>query len=516
MGLLLNACSVGDDRSTETRPTATAPGPNGPVGSTRTLPRLRARVDPVNGGRIVDDHNREVVLRGVNVNALVDYWKGSNRFPTVFPLAEDDPATMAGLGFNAVRLLLSWSKVEPEPGRYDESYLRRASAVVDRLSKVGIYSIIDLHQDAWGPTLAAPEGTICPAGSSPALGWDGAPGWATLDRGAARCAPGGTRELSAAVRAAWMSFFADGAGPGGVGVQSRYVSMLGHVAGFFSGADAVAGLDVMNEPNAFGDDEQARLSAFYAKALSRIRAAEADAGGGRHLVLFEPSALWSTLGKGAPPNFAHDDDIVYAPHIYTGGFTNGPITADAFAPAIEEAKAWGGVPVLTGEWGADPDRAADPSDGYFDEHLDLQDEFGVSSTLWTWRESCGDPHKIGSLRAGDVPTVWGLFEVDCRTNAVAGVRRPLADALRRGFVRFAPGRLRSHTWARATKELRAAGEGASPGVELVAWYPCRSGTTPMASAGGGLRDVRSTSGSAGCIVSATTTGRSWSLRVSPG
>jgi hypothetical protein len=38
------------------------------------LPAVFAEPDPVNGGRIMDVEGREVLLRGVNVNALVEYW----------------------------------------------------------------------------------------------------------------------------------------------------------------------------------------------------------------------------------------------------------------------------------------------------------------------------------------------------------------------------------------------------------------------------------------------------------
>ncbi len=93
----------------------------------------------------------------MNVNALAEYWKGS-RFPTVFPLARKDPARMAAIGWNAVRLLVSWSRIEPRPGRYDRAYLGQVASTVRTLARRGIYTIVDLHQDAWGPSLAAPAG----------------------------------------------------------------------------------------------------------------------------------------------------------------------------------------------------------------------------------------------------------------------------------------------------------------------------------------------------------------------
>ena len=177
------------------------------------------------------------------------------------------------------------------------------------------------------------------------------------------------------------------------------------------------------------------------RSLRAVRQAERRAGGHRHLLLFEPSALWSETGSGAPPDFPHDRDVVYAPHIYTGGFTGGPITAAAFEVARTEARGFGGAPVLSGEWGADPGRAAPGGDSYFLDHQRLQDDFEFGATLWTWRESCGDPHKVTDYREGRVPTVWGEFEVDCRTNSVVGVRHDLVDQLTRAYTRAAPGHL---------------------------------------------------------------------------
>ncbi len=479
------------------------------LASGTALPARHAEPDPVSGGRIVDERGREVLLRGVNVNALAEYWKGT-QFRTTFPLAEDDPARMASIGWNAVRLLLSWSRVEPEPGEYDAAYLDRATATVERLADVGIYTIIDLHQDAWGATLAARPDEACRPPEVPARGWDGAPGWATFDDGAPRCAPNDIRELSPAVRAAWAAFFADRER-----IQTRYVDMLGHVARRFAKESAVAGFDIMNEPNAFGDDEEAALSDMYGRALTEIRRGEEEGGGFSHLVLFEPSAVWSSSGRGAPPDFSRDENVVYAPHLYTGGFTDGPITGEAFAIARDEASGFGGVPVLSGEWGANPDRAGPNGDGYFLEHQRLQDESRISATLWTWRESCGDPHKAADVRAGETPEVWGEFEVDCADNSVARVRRDLVDELTRGYVRAAPGRLATTTYDPVTGVLAASGEATDDSSPLVAFLPGRRARDiEVVVTGLGKPAIEVVEGG-GLLVRAESQGGPWELRVEP-
>jgi endoglycosylceramidase len=445
------------------------------------------------------------------VNAEVDYWKGTP-FATTFPLTEADAARMAAIGWNAARLLISWSRVEPSPGHYDGAYLDRVAADVARLARHGIYAIIDLHQDAWGPTLAARFGASCPPGSTPALGWDGAPGWATQDGGAARCAPGGVREISPAVLAAFEAFWENAPGPGGVGIRTRYARMVGHVAGRFARTPAVAGYDVMNEPNAYGPEQTQALSDLYASALRAVRRAEKAAGGRRHLLFFEPSIIWSDTGRGVPPVFAHDDDIVYAPHLYTGGFNGGPISAAPFEQARADAATFGGAPVVTGEWGSDPGRAAPSGDTYFLDHQKLQDQYRIGATLWTWRESCGDPHKVGDYRAGRIPSVWGEFDVDCRTNTVTGVRHDLVRQLKRAYVRAAPGRLHRTTWESATKHLSATGYVGRPGVGLELFVPLQP--SRVAVAVDGLRGVhlQRTAGGA-TLLTAQSTGGSWRVRL---
>jgi endoglycosylceramidase len=423
--IAVGACSSSSSES-EAEPSTTTSTPAAP----ELLP-LHAAPDPDGGGRIVDRDGREVLLRGVNVNALVEYWQYGD-FPTTFPITEDDAEQMAGIGWNVVRLLVSWSRVEPEPGQYDEAYLDEVRDAVELFARYGVWSIIDFHQDAWGPSLAARDDETCASEDERAFGWDGAPAWATLDGGAPRCAAGGVRETSAAVRAAFTAFWLNRPGPDGVGVRTRYADMVGHVAARFANESAVAGYDVMNEPNAFGPDELQGLSDLYADTVREVRAAEDAESGTAHLVFFEPSILWSDNVDGSvPPVFEHDGNVVFAPHIYRGGLTDGPIERADFERARSDAAIFGGAPVLVGEWGSGPERAEDPDDHYFTEHQDLQDEFRFSATLWTWRESCGDPHKAADARAGKVPEVWGEFEVDCTTNDVIGPREELIDQLTR-------------------------------------------------------------------------------------
>ena len=210
--------------------------------------------------------------------------------------------------------------------------------------------------------------------------------------------------------------------------------------------------------------------------------------------------------------------MVYAPHVYSGSIpVQGPIRRSAYEVAIEEARGFGGAPVLVGEWGGDPDRAADPADPFFTDHLRFQSELRVSSTLWTWRESCGDPHKIEELRdaaarvpGARLPEVWGEFEVDCATNRILGPRRALIDDLTAAYVRAAPRRLRGDDYRASTGRLRAHGRAGRGDAPLVVFVP---GGRPPRLRVSGLRGLElRRQERRGWLISARPAGGRWTLR----
>ena len=170
----------------------------------------------------------------------------------------------------------------------------------------------------------------------------------------------------------------------------------------------------MNEPNAFSAEQVAALERLVRATRSRRSApAKRARHGFPHLVFFEPGALWSDFSRAPRPTSRTTPTSSSRRTSTAAGITDGPIQRSDFERARADAAAFGGAPVLVGEWGSSPERAKDPADVYFREHQQLQDEFHFGATLWTWRESCGDPHKAQDARQGTVPYVWGEFEVDC-------------------------------------------------------------------------------------------------------
>src|SRR5947199_4327440 len=105
------------------------------------MPRLHAErgSDPA----IVSADGRQVLLRGVNVNQLGDYWQQNPALPPTIPLTEDDFAGMHALGMDVVRLIVHWSKLEPAPGRFDDGYVAQIREAVGWAREQGIYVVLD-------------------------------------------------------------------------------------------------------------------------------------------------------------------------------------------------------------------------------------------------------------------------------------------------------------------------------------------------------------------------------------
>jgi len=113
---------------------------------------------------IADSRYREMLLRGVNSNALVEY---PDYFQQTVPLTRDDFREMAALGFNFFRLPINWSLLEPQPDRFSDAYLAQIRRTVRWAQAEGLSVLVDFHQDRYNRNLRPGDEA------------DGAPDWAT-------------------------------------------------------------------------------------------------------------------------------------------------------------------------------------------------------------------------------------------------------------------------------------------------------------------------------------------------
>ncbi|WP_327092301.1 glycoside hydrolase family 5 protein [Nonomuraea sp. NBC_01738] len=410
--------------------------------------------------RIVDADGNEVLLRGVNVNQLEDYFQQFPAKAVTRPLTEADFAGMERMGFNVIRLALSWSALEPRPGHYDPAYLAKISWAVETAAKHGLRTVLDMHQDAWGKGVNAAPGTTCASGT-PMHGWDGAPTWADRFDGAAKCEFTG-RDISPAVARAFTNFYQDRDG-----IQTRLVAAWGMLAERFANDPMIAGYDLLNEPG-FGEappiTSGVLLGRYYDRAIKAIRAGEKR--GFPHLIFFEPSVLWSGLGfeVSVPKDFTDDRLLVFAPHLYNESITidqGSGITVTSIERGFDlaaRAAAYYGAGLWSGEWGWFGDPASAPITRYTAQ----EDRHRIGGAFWVWKQSCGDAHAEAGARTGG-----NLVIEDCVTGKDLPPPPEYLAALSRPYPRSAPGRLTSLTSNQDGLAVRGSGRGCG----LDVWFP---------------------------------------------
>ncbi len=460
-----------------------------------SLPWLH--VEPPASGRpfIADPEGRQVILRGSVVAGLVDWWSGRNPadlapaplYPIdraayengcpansdlirVPPVCRNDFEEMRRLGFDVVRLGLSWSLLEPQPGRYDQRYIDRVAQVVGWARDNGIYVILDMHQDAYSRYLPRPDPPPLPYGLPPALhDHDGAPAWAVYTDGLPSERFIGQREMNPAVGDMTTSFWLNRGG-----LQDHYIGAVAALARRFRDDSAVAGYNLLNEPwPGFFDSpyfDDLFLMPFYRRAIDAITgvrdglpcpaSAPALAACGypdlgihdrRHLVFVEANHLrgQTDFDLHLPLALSSYPNIVYAIHTYTHKFTFDAIfnlNPSAYPPggyelsydSAEAAARSLDAALFVTEYGNEPSL-----DGKLLVHqLAEQEQHLVGSTYWPWKENC------------DSGITWGLYEgvfgpqpdqrcADQRGGSAA------ASAPQNGCLRASKERLLARVWPRA-------------------------------------------------------------------
>ncbi|MDR2998395.1 MAG: cellulase family glycosylhydrolase [Microbacterium sp.] len=460
------------------------------VGALLTAPITRTEADHVpagflrvQDGHIADGEGNQVLLRGVNVNQLVDFYQARPDVPVNRPLTEQDYSDMAALGFDVVRLNISWSALEPKQGSLDPTYLGKIEDAVAWGKAHGIRTVLDMHQDGWSNAPTQP-GDVCRPGTDPMWGYDGAPEWATQFDGTPRCSFTG-RDISPAGDRAFEHFWFDTDG-----VQSALVRTWGELAGVFADEPAVAGFDLLNEPG-FGETAPATPSAelgrFWSRAIDAIRDA-----GAPQIVFVEPSILWSGLGIDSGPTlgFTEDANVVFSPHLYAESITMdhslGLPTIVGIERQFEAAQRVAeehDMILWSGEYGYWGDDAS--IEQRMTRYAAEEDRRMLGSAYWVWKQSCGDPQNgIGPLGLALVPE-------DCETGEDAPGNKDLLRLLSRAYPQSAPGRITSLASAEtgADGRLALSGTTAQDGCGLSVWVP---GTAePEVTKSTGLTDIAS-------------------------
>ena len=523
VALLAAACSGG---GTDGSPSATSSSPLAPTSSaastSSSVPTDGTGVSPSVADvvelrplwtsedlRIVDDLDREVLLRGANLNSLGEYWQGDPDHAPTIAIADTDWDEMARRGFSVIRLIVTWSRIEPERGRIDQDYLDQVDAYVTAAAEHGIYTVIDMHQDAYSAFIATEDEAECAEGSRPGKGWDGAPEWATITDGLSTCVTG-ERNSAPAVVAAWNHFYDDTDG-----IRGRFAASWAAVAQRFAGRAEVAGYDLLNEPEV--SRPAGELAPLYtqllAESIDAIRAAEESADFD-HLIFVEPAipAADPSLGLVIPDPTTMGVDpagVVAAPHNYAESINTLDLSIEATTQLYRGVAAGIGVPLWIGEygfWDTSPETMEKIARYAADEDANV-----LGGAWWQWRQGCGDPHSIGWGAPADGQVVH-LNVLSCPGDVDEGPNEDFLRVLSRGYPRAAPGRIVELDSDAETGHLVVVADRAAVGDEVVVWTPTEAGTHAVEATGLGGLEEHEVDG--GRILVATTAAADWALRVS--
>jgi hypothetical protein len=386
---------------------------------------------------LTDAHDREVLFRGVNL-CLTQYRPAGDDRPISPELYEDgkcpanadlylqppicevdaslppferstapnsgnDLAQIREAGFDMVRLAISWSFLEPEPGNISDEYLRRIEQVITWGAAHNISFIIDFHQDFYAFSLN--PGSI--GGYS-----DGAPAWAVLNE-TIDAYPEYKKKLLDAVHFDWrtVAAFETFYDPS-TGLQEHYIKAFAATVSRFNSNPAVVGFEIMNEPPPSKlrvvDFSVRELYPFYKRTIQAVTGVRDDLPDcpmtspigtdcaypdlGIHttkVMFFEPMAIRNQLDVSLQLSkpFTEYTNIVYTPHTYTHSFTIDQAVVGGYEQSLSTA--WYEAtkmraPVLVTEFGG-PTSSMDRLSNITQQ----QDEHLTGSTFWVWKEKGG-------------------------------------------------------------------------------------------------------------------------------
>jgi endoglycosylceramidase len=238
-----------------------------------------------------DEHGRRRIFHGSN--------RVRKSPPWYIPEMATDDATashMRSLGLSVVRLGFMWSGYNPRPGEYNQTYIDIIKATVNRLSRFGVYSLLNVQMDGL---------------SSKFCTYDGVPLW-VIDKAtppahpfpwplSGNCSKHGSLDVNIATEAsvsAYQDIFDNNHG-----MLDDFVAFWSHAAEQFKDMPGVIGYDLMNEPfagNFYKDPElllpgvagRKNLQRMYDSAAAAIRVHD-----DRHIIFYEPTT-WGMVFSG--------------------------------------------------------------------------------------------------------------------------------------------------------------------------------------------------------------------------
>jgi endoglycosylceramidase len=275
------------------------------------------------GRWLTDSYGRILLIHGINeVNKTSPYTpcaSNSGFGPNSVDWIQSE-------GFSVVRLGVLFTGLMPNPGPPNSTYINDIASTVNLLAEHHIYSLLDFHQDGYGPA----AGTI--------YGNDGFPAWLTITHGAVNTKTSFPLYYvtDPAIGAAFQSLWDNDRVSTGQRIQSVLQEGYKAVAEKFANDPWVLGYEILNEPwpgtnislvdatnclinsqcsnlNTTLEKDNAQLNSFYSGVTKAIRSVDK-----RHLIFGEPFVTFnfgeSPAGIDVPGN---DPNAGMAFHMYT-------------------------------------------------------------------------------------------------------------------------------------------------------------------------------------------------------
>ena len=273
-GVFLGVVALTSPSGTSTLVLPSLASPVEPAPSIGGVPPVAGRISAPGGPYLYDGSGRVVLLHGVNVVYKHPPFEVYPDPGKAWNFSAADASLMARLGFNVVRLGMTWRGLEPgtapandpaictrgaptNPHQFNQTvlnhYLDHLRETVDLLGRYHIYALLDMHQDVYNEMF---EG-------------EGAPNWAVCTNGVPSVDPPGRWSLEYATTAASIAFHHFWANNVVGDLQGEYDRVWGDVAKFFRGNPWILGYDPFNEPFSrslvrLGDEHfDAQLECFY-------------------------------------------------------------------------------------------------------------------------------------------------------------------------------------------------------------------------------------------------------------
>ena len=219
----------------------------------------------VSGTSIIREDGATMILRGADLPGLDVSYVSPETYASFLETAKS-------MGFNIVRLPVSWAGLEPTRGGFSASYLNSIQRVVTLSEEKGMYLVLDMH-------LFQPIGF---------------PYWTNFK----------TEDQAA------LEFWNN------TGLKAELIQAWKTLALHLDDQKAVAGYDLINEPDPGPtpwQDFAPMLNDFYSKMIVQIRSVDS-----KHIIFFEPVEGTCILGEHIALK-PEGVNLVFAPHFYVRG-----------------------------------------------------------------------------------------------------------------------------------------------------------------------------------------------------